>query len=359
MGMRIVPTGRIVKEYMSESNISQKVLAEACGYSEKQISLMLSGKAALTKTVADQLERLLPGTTSDYWMTYDAKYWLQEREEKKTAERKKYDQLAASLGLDKIFSGTDYSKAQRIELLENATGTNDLLAIANLSPTVKAGAFFLKDKPDSPPPPFINLWIDLLLYFAHLEEIPELTFKGVDFLATKIQKELKEALYVRDSEGLQWNIKMFCESCGINVFFVKNLPTSYVRGMSFSRKEKVYIVLTDRFKSIEFTVFAFVHELMHILHGDLDQMDFIGQHIDFEEEANKEALSFLVGNNYERIVDAVKQSENPSRLILDWSSDLGIMPGVLVTILHHSGALDYSAQRHHLNRFKITPDFDF
>ena len=48
----IVPTGKIIKEYLNEYGISQKDLSKKTGLSEKHISHILNGDSRLTEEVA-------------------------------------------------------------------------------------------------------------------------------------------------------------------------------------------------------------------------------------------------------------------------------------------------------------------
>lgn len=362
MAIRLVPTGRLIKEYMSANKVRQIDLARHSNFSEKQISLILTGKASLAEKVADSLSELIPGTSKEYWMNYDAKYWKQVKEEKREIKNTDYETINKRFSLSKLFGTQSYSKLRQLELIQEATGSKDIVSHYDSPNNGMLRPVFLKDN-EKVSSDFINIWIDLVLYFRYLAGEEEFAFKGIPALRELMESDLKRALYVTDSLSLERNLKHFCKAAGINLIFMKNVPTSYVRGMTFAKSGKIYIVLTDRFKSVEFTIFAFVHELEHILNGDItvegNLVEILGQNIDCEERASQNALDFLLGGDLDEICKSVSSSNNISKTLFYWSNKEKVTPGVIVTILQHNQVIDYSSQRQFLNSYTCTPDFEF
>lgn len=70
----LVPTGRIVKEYLDERGISQEDFARYLSLDEKRISDFFNGKAQLTEDMASKLESIMPDVNAKYWLNYEAKY---------------------------------------------------------------------------------------------------------------------------------------------------------------------------------------------------------------------------------------------------------------------------------------------
>ena len=69
-----VPTGEIIKEYITEKGISQKELAKRLNINEKHISNFLSGKIHLTEDMALKLEFIINDIPASYWLNYEARY---------------------------------------------------------------------------------------------------------------------------------------------------------------------------------------------------------------------------------------------------------------------------------------------
>ena len=133
--------------------------------------------------------------------------------------------------------------------------------------------------------------------------------------------------------------------------------------MAFPWEGKLYVVLTDRFKSIELTAFAFIHELIHILNRDIaiesTDVQFLGNGFDHENLATQAAVRWLLGVDQEALIQEVSEVDDKSKVLMEWSKRLGVPPGIIVTILQHLGTLDYSAQRQFLHPYHCTPDFQF
>lgn len=362
MAMRLIPTGRLIKEYMSANKIKQMDLARHSGYSEKQISLILTGKASLPEKVADSLSQLIPGTSKDYWINYDTKYQKQVKQEKEAVKKTDYTNIDKRFSLSKIFGSQSYSKLRQLEIAEEAIGSKSIASHYDDPNGGSLQPVFLRDN-EKVSRDFINMWVDIVLYFRYLSEIEEYEFKGVDYLRSLMQSELKQALYVTDSSSLERNLRHFCKKAGINLILMKNVPTSYIRGMTFPKNGKIYIVLTDRFKSIEFTIFAFVHELEHIVNGDVridgHSLQVLEQEFDYEARASRDALSFLLDGSADDIRAAIHGTDNITKTICRWADKVNVTPGVIVTILQHGKDIDYSSQRQFLNSYTCTPDFEF
>jgi len=54
-----VPTGKVIKNYLREYNISQKELAKRTGINEKHLCHILNGESRLTEEVALKFEKVL------------------------------------------------------------------------------------------------------------------------------------------------------------------------------------------------------------------------------------------------------------------------------------------------------------
>jgi len=74
MGIQMVFPGSIVKEYLEQNNITQKILADKSGISEESISNVLNGNSILTEDFALALEKVIPEVPASYWLNYESKY---------------------------------------------------------------------------------------------------------------------------------------------------------------------------------------------------------------------------------------------------------------------------------------------
>src|SRR5579871_3632933 len=67
------PPGDTIADLIEERDWTQGELAVRLGYSEKHVSQLINGKAALTEDAAIRLERVLGGPAS-FWLTREAQY---------------------------------------------------------------------------------------------------------------------------------------------------------------------------------------------------------------------------------------------------------------------------------------------
>ncbi len=68
-----VPPGWVLEERLEAQGISQAEFARQCGYSQKLICEIISGKAALEPATALQFERVL-GVDANLWLGIEANY---------------------------------------------------------------------------------------------------------------------------------------------------------------------------------------------------------------------------------------------------------------------------------------------
>ena len=181
--------------------------------------------------------------------------------------------------------------------------------------------------------------------FAGIKRVKEVLFEN------------KELLNVTNSDDLINNITYICDECGIHVGFSKSAPTTYVKGLSFSMKGQLFIVLTDRFKKIEYIVFAFIHEIGHILKGDItpnsDCVRFIGDIIENEDDIDSFASNFLIPiDNYKFIKDIYNPTFSE---LFKISKESKCTVGMVVAKIHHD-TRDYTKFWQYLNDFKIKND---
>ena len=121
MGAFLVPTGRIIKEYLDERGISQKDLAHRIDVSEKHLSNLLNGKTRLTEDMALKLERVMPDVGAGYWLNYEAKYqeYLARKKEQEWLEGLDLKAIAERFRFKEVFKGAKMTLTeQAIEMLK-------------------------------------------------------------------------------------------------------------------------------------------------------------------------------------------------------------------------------------------------
>lgn len=69
----VSPPGDTIADVLEERGWTQDELARRLGYTEKHVSQLINGKAAITEDIASRLERVLGGT-ANFWLRKEATY---------------------------------------------------------------------------------------------------------------------------------------------------------------------------------------------------------------------------------------------------------------------------------------------
>jgi len=69
----LLPPGETIADLIEERGWSQTDLAKHLGYTLKQVSLLIDGKASITEEIALKLENVL-GSTAGFWLRMEARY---------------------------------------------------------------------------------------------------------------------------------------------------------------------------------------------------------------------------------------------------------------------------------------------
>jgi plasmid maintenance system antidote protein VapI len=357
MNIVLMPTGELVANYLEENKISQRTLAERSGYSEKQVSLVINGKTHLTERFAAALEQLLPGTSSKFWLSYDQKFLEQEKQQLKEVKGKDYAALSSKFGLDKIFKGTKLSKFERISIFESAFERPE-----SKSETYRfiGSPAFMQDhlQVTAGQSQATEAWLRIMSYLFSLRSDFQdpAVFCGADSLK-RLLAENKPLFMIEEEDDLYRNIRFFCKRAGIRLIFSKSSPSIYVRGAVYPDNGEVVLVLTNRYKSVEYTIFAFIHELLHLVNGDVtpagDTVYLASEDPFHEDDISQKAKNFLIPQEtYINFSKTFVKTENQVSAILSFASENETTPGMVVTFLQHDGLIDYAHLRQFLHPLK-------
>lgn len=357
MNRRILPTSSFIKRYLKANNVSQRDLHLASGYSEKQISLIMHDKLPVTKKFAKALCKCIPGLDEDYVLNYSKKYQEQLKNDAEFLNKNNYAKNSKTLKLNQAFKNITSDPVEQTTILLDVfkkDNLNDVVSIINNNFANSICVAYSKDrsKVTDNDNVVVDIWTKIIINQLKLFE-QDRVFVGTE--KTKaILYENKDLLSTSDSYDLIKNIEYICEQCGIHVAFCHAAPTSYIRGLSCSHCGQIYVVLTDRFRKIEYVVFAFVHEMMHIISGDIKQDNDFIRIIDIEEECNidKMASAFLINkhlfkfykNDNTKIDDLFKIAKESNTSI-----------GIVVSKYQYD-TKDYQSYWQYLNSFTIERD---
>ena len=358
MNRRILPTSSFIKRYLKANNISQYDLHLASGYSEKQISLIMHDKAPVTRKFAHALSECIPGLDEEYVLNYANKYQEQLKKDSEFLEKNNYSKNAKQLCLSQAFKNITSDPVEQTSILLEAYEKDNLSEVVpavNQQMNSGVAVAYSKDqsKVTDTDNVVVTIWTKIIMNQLNLFESKR-QFAGVDKVR-KILEDNKDLLSVTKSEDLIQNIEYICKECGIHVAFCHAAPTSYIRGLTFSSNGQIYIVLTDRFKKIEYVVFAFVHEMMHILNGDISVDNDAIKVVDLEEEHGIDLLAsnYLINEDVYNKILKDKDVEVEDLFKVAKESSVGI--GIVVSKYHYE-TKEYQKFWQYLNSFTIKND---
>jgi len=334
----IVPTGRIIKEYLSESGISQKELSARLGISEKHISNLLNGKSRLTEEVAIKLEMIFKKIPASYWLNMEAKYreYIAREEENDRLLNSDLEKIAKRFKFKEIFKGLDWS------LLKQANEMLKLLKISDFSnfeaTYSNMPVNFMEDGGELES---IAIWLNLC---EQEVEIQNQDITGVKYNVKNLEKDLylfKKLAYNPQLDISLNSCRKLCNELGIYLVICEAITNSKVRGALTTYNDHPTIYLSGRYRSHDHVWFAFIHEKGHLLKHYSDKETLISYdetEIPMnwkEDEANKFSRDYFIDPmDYNKYID---KKDFSSRTIESFAVDQGVLPGIVVARLQHDG----------------------
>lgn len=338
----IVPTGKIIKEYLNENNISQKELCARIGMSEKHISNLLNGNSRLTEEFALKLEKVLVGIPASYWLNYETKYRemlardaevikLNQIDIDETAQKFRFKEVFAGLGLTLVEQATEMLKLLKISDFANFDATYSNLEVD-----------FMEDGGEKEA---IVVWLNLCESEIEIQnaDIDEIVYESKE-----LEKSLGKFKKIANNVNVALSIsscRKLCNKLGIYLVLCEAITNSKVRGALTTYKGHPTIYLSGRYKSHDNTWFAFIHEIAHLL-KHYNKRDTIISYEDSESstngkevEANEFARDFFIDpRSFEEFI---LQNQFTADSIKHFAKKENVLPGIVLARLQHDKKIGY------------------
>lgn len=323
---------------MDERGMTQVDFANRAGRTPKFVNEVINGKAPITPQVALEFQRVL-GIPGSFWNNrqrgYDA--FLAAEKEKQT--------LAEKLEWAKNFPYAAMAKRKWVpetrEKLSRLSNILDFFGVAN---------------PDA----WTDVWGNLKVAYRRSATLSVDEFalaawlQAGEFIARSIDCEpfdkskfidaLKEArkLTVTSPEVFVAELQRICASAGVAVAFVPELPKTASGATRWLSQYKALLQLSLRYKTDDQLWFTFFHEAAHILHHQKKRI-FIedgASENEQELEANRFAADCLIPPvEYKRFLSRRRSNNISKDSIRQFSTDIGIAPGIVVGRLQYDKRL--------------------
>lgn len=339
-GEYLVPSGRLIKDYLDEYNISQKSLSSRTGMSEKHISNVINGNSRLTEEFVLKLEKVLTNINASYWLNYEAKYreYIARQEEKVDLENLDLESIASRFRFKEIFKGLDLS------IVEQAVEMLKLLKISSFSQFEKVyGDFSVDFMEDGGESEAIAIWLGLC---ESEVEIQNAYLTEIEFDRKKLENALDRFRVLANNKETEKSIascRKLCNRLGIYFVVCEAITNSKVRGALTTYNNHPAIYISGRFKSHAHIWFAIIHELSHLLlyYDKKELLISYDEEVedDMESKANQHTRNILVSAQayQEFINDGRFNKEN----VVSFSQSQDILPEFVVGFLQHDGIIGF------------------
>lgn len=340
-GEYLVPTGKLIKDYLDEYNISQKSLSSRTGMSEKHISNVINGNSRLTEEFVLKLEKVLTNINASYWLNYEAKYreYIARQEEKVDLENLDLESIATRFRFKEIFKGLD------LNIVEQAVEMLKILKISSFGQFEKVyGNLSVEFMEDGGESEAIAIWVGLC---ESKIEIQNVDLAETMFDKKRLEKTLDKFRILANNKETEKSIascRKLCNQLGIYFVVCEAITNSKVRGALTTYNNHPAIYISGRFKSHAHIWFAIIHELSHLLlHYDKKELliSYDDEEVedDKETEANQYTRDILVNTQaYQMFIDSGQfNKEN----VISFSQSQDILPEFVVGFLQHDGIIGF------------------
>jgi HTH-type transcriptional regulator/antitoxin HigA len=341
----VSPPGDTIADVLEERGWTQAELARRLGYTEKHVSQLINGKAAITEDTASRLERVL-GSTAGFWLRKEATY-------RERLERQQFAQRCAGwvdwldrLPIKELMAHGAVAKARLVEKNKPALVEACLRFFGVASPGEWEGVYvtdlqaqYRRSRAEQSDLAAIATWLRLGEKQAEGWDAPK-------FDRARFEKALKEirVLTTQPPQVFEPQMKRLLRDAGVTLALVPAIPRAHVSGVArWLSPSRPLIQLSLYGKTNDRFWFTFFHEAAHILlHGTsaqdrkavfLDDPDGGGSEDTLEHEANRWAADFLIPPE-----NAVRLRSLTSKAAVQaFAKELSIHPGIVVGRLQHDG----------------------
>lgn len=340
--------GSYLKDMIEDLDMTQAEFAKRLNTTAKSLSLLLNGKADLSKEMAMKLSQMT-GVAVDTWLNLQKKY------DEKILEIKSEKDLD---GQKEILSMLDYKYFQKEKVVLETH--NKKLQIASLCQYLQIGDLTALTKPDLLTAcrtsianieikhvVNANAWIQHGINLARKADCAPLDLKKFKSMLPKIR-----SMSLQPYEKFFPALKAALSSCGVALVALPYLKDSGINGaVRWISDERIMLLVNDRRKSADIFWFSLFHEFGHILQNRKKSMFLTSASSKTmtlgsdDQEAEKQADEFskdtwIPLQKYEGFC-AKKEFNAPA--ICAFAKELGIAPFIVLGRLQHDGFLPWSA----------------
>lgn len=340
----IIHPGETLKELIDDRGISQVELAHRTGVSEAFISDIIRGRKGISSSFARKLE-YATGVETKFWSNLQADY---------DAEIAAYEEQnnisAAEIDITKILKQiTNYLK--KIKILPDMTTADDLvlwyrrwMGISDLANIPKLAIIKVLRRSDhaATDPYVLLVWLHLCKYLAEKAE-SSLVELSKDSLSDSIER-IKNTMFLSASEMVHELEEIFAD-CGIIFQVVKHFPGAPVQGAVLRLPNGGFsLCLTIRGAGADIFWFSLMHEIGHIINGDVDRAKEFVDYLDANNDASEQKADDFAKDalmNSKAYADFISKAEFSPDAIRRFADTQGVLPCIVIGRMSKERILGY------------------
>ncbi len=346
--------GSTLAERLEELNMGSKEFATRTGKPEKTISRILSGDSAITPDMAVLFEDVLH-IPADFWL----------------ARQKNYDEAVARIKREELIQESvpwarEFPYAQMAQqgwLTATRVAEEKVVNLFKFFSvgSIKAFEDFYFEK---------KVLVSFRVSLAHTHkpfafaawlrqgELQSKQLVTIPYNKVNLEKSLPQikALMAEHPSDFFQQLQDICLQAGVKVVYTPCLPGASVDGSTRWLGDIPLIQMSARYKQNDIFWFTFFHEVAHILkHGkkyiSLENVKYQGAEIAKEKEADEFAVQWTFSKEEEK--QFRDQYFFTIKEIVDYASEIGTHPAMIIGRFHHNGLLHYSEGRELIEKVEI------
>lgn len=336
------PPGETISDILDLKTIAEGDLASSMGCTREFVRGLISGSAAVTPEVAQQLESSLGGTAA-FWLKRESQY------------RSDLVRLNAGQDLDQWLDdigAKDLIKFGWVKASRNlAAASFEFFGVADLHSWEQKHSRLLESARLRTSPSFksrpgaVAAW--LRQGEIESQAIPCRPWDADAF--RQLLPGLRALTRRKDPAAFLPELIKSCAQCGVAVVILRTPPGCYASGATrFVSSTRALLLLSFRYLSDDHFWFSFFHEAGHLLLHGKDTVFLEGADMRStkqEEEANEFAANTLIPPQYR---DELMRLPVNGIAVIKFARQIGISPGIVVGQLQHAGRFT----RRQLNNLK-------
>ncbi|MET3565556.1 HTH-type transcriptional regulator/antitoxin HigA [Leifsonia sp. 563] len=334
------PPGDFLARELQERDWSQVEFAEILGRPTQFVSEIISGKKEITRESAAQIGAAF-NQSAEFWLNMQNAYLL-EKQSQNSATQQQLDEVRRRARLNErapisLLRNRGLLHGNTIGELERSL--QDLFEIPDLDhePVFQAAA--RRSNNDVPLTPTQLAWLAASRKRARSLQARDYNHAGAEELAQTVSQ------LTRDPHAFRLLPARFAE-VGIRLVYVESLPGSKLNGATFlldDKPEQPVIALSGRGKRLDKVLFTLLHELAHLVQGDVKPGELVidedAHTLGDEAAADRLAAKWAIPGGIRKPAGTVR-----SQWINERADEAGVHPIVVVGQLQSRGDLDWRTQ---------------